>query len=162
MDNAVFQWFNHYFSREWAVFFTAWLPVVELRGAIPLAISLGIPPLKAFWLSVIGNIIPVIPLLLLLQPLREFLCKHFALVERFFAWLDRRTVKKSGYIDKYGALGLVLFTAIPLPTTGAWTASFAAIIFKIRFRYAFPAILAGILLAGIIMLVLSLTGKAIL
>ena len=162
MDNSIFQWFNQFFSQEWAVFFTAWLPIVELRGAIPLAISLGIEPGKAYWLAVLGNVVPVIPLLLLLQPVRALLISHSALMERFFNWLDQRTLRKSKQINKYGALGLILFTAIPLPTTGAWTASLAAILFKIRFRYAFPAIVAGILLAGVIVLILSLTGQAIL
>ena len=162
MDNSIFQWFNQFFSKEWAVFFTAGLPIVELRGAIPLAISLGIEPGKAYWLAVFGNVVPVIPLLLLLQPVRDLLIRYSALMERFFNWLDQRTLRKSKQINKYGALGLILFTAIPLPTTGAWTASLAAILFKIRFRYAFPAIVAGILLAGVVVLILSLTGQAIL
>ena len=119
-------------------------------------------PEKAYWLAVTGNAVPVIPLLLLLQPVRQLLIRHSSVMERFFDWLDRRTLKRSDQVNRYGALGLILFTAIPLPTTGAWTASLAAILFKIRFRYALPAILAGILLAGIIVIVVSLTGKAIL
>ncbi len=161
MDNIIFDWFNQFFSKEWAVFFTAWLPIVELRGAIPLAISLDITPWKAYWLSVSGNIVPVIPLLVFLEPIRKFLINHLNIMADFFNWLDERTIRKSSKVEKYGALALILFTAIPLPTTGAWTASLAALIFKIKFRYAFPAIVLGILLAGIIMIVLSLTGKAL-
>jgi uncharacterized membrane protein len=162
MNSVVFQWFNHFFSREWAVFFTACLPIVELRGAIPLAISLGIPPLQAFLLGVIGNAFPVIPLLFFLSPIRKYCIDHSLLMEHFFNWLDKRTLRYSDRIDKYGALALILFTAIPFPTTGAWTASFAALLFKIKFRHALFAILTGIILAGFIVLILSLTGRAIL
>lgn len=162
MNDVIFQWFNQFLTKEWAVFFTAWLPIVELRGAIPLAISLNITPWKAYWIAVLGNIVPVIPLLLLLEPLRNFLVKRFKVMHRFFEWWEKRTINKRDKVDKYGALGLVLFTAIPFPTTGAWTASFAAVLFKIKFKYSFPAIIAGVLLAGIIMIILSLTGKAIL
>lgn len=162
MDNVFFQWFNQYFSKELAVFFVSWLPIVELRGAIPLAISLDISPWKAYWIAVIGNTIPVIPLLLFLMPLRNYLKERFLFMDRFFTWLEKRTLAKSDKVEKYGAIGLMLFTAIPLPTTGAWTASLAAVLFKIKFKYAFPAIFAGILLAGIIMIILSLTGEAIL
>lgn len=158
MDTTLFNWLNQFLSKEVAVFFTAWLPLIELRGAIPLAISLGINPITAFWLGVVGNAIPVIPLLLLLKPVREYLTSRFIFIEKFFNWLDKRTLKKSDKVDKYGALGLILFTAIPLPTTGAWTASLAAILFKIKFRYAFPAIMVGIILAGIIV---TLTSMAI-
>jgi len=160
MDNAIFNWFNQFFSKELAVFFTAWLPIVELRGAIPLAISLGISPWEAYWIAVAGNTVPVIPLLVFLEPIRKFLIQ-LKIMARFFNWLDQRTIRKSDKVEKYGAVALILFTAIPLPTTGAWTASLAALIFKIKFRYAFPAIVLGILLAGIIMLLLSVTGKAL-
>ncbi|MFP4661931.1 MAG: COG2426 family protein [Halanaerobiales bacterium] len=162
MNDVFFEWFNQYLSRELAVFFISGLPIVELRGAIPLAISLGMSPLKAYGLAVVGNTIPVIPLLLLLVPVRKFLREHLEFMDRFFTWLDKRTITKGERIEKYGALALILFTAIPFPTTGAWTASLAAVLFKIKFRYAFPAIVAGILLAGIIMIILSITGKAIL
>ena len=161
MDNVFFQWFNQYFSRELAVFFISFLPIVELRGAIPLAISLGITPWRAYWLAVTGNIIPVIPLLLFLVPVRDFLIKHFVLMERFFTSLEKRTLKKSDKLEKYGPIALILFTAIPFPTTGAWTASLAAVLFKIKFKDAFLAIITGVLIAGIIMIILSLSGKAI-
>ncbi|HLV10160.1 MAG TPA: small multi-drug export protein [Halanaerobiales bacterium] len=161
MDNAVFEWFNQFLSREMAVFFTACLPIVELRGAIPLAISLGISPGKAYWIAVAGNMFPVIPLLLFLEPIRDILVNKLRIMAVFFNWLDKRTIKKSDKIEKYGALALILFTAVPLPTTGAWTASLAALIFKIKFRYAFPAIVIGIFIAGVVVTFLSVSGKAL-
>ncbi len=155
--DAIFNWLNQFFTQEWAVFFTAWLPFIELRGAVPLGISLGIDPFKVFWLSIAGNAVPVIPLLLLLNPIREFLINNSQLMSRFFDWLYKRTIRKSDKVNKYGALGLILFTAIPFPTTGAWTASLAAVIFKIKFKFALPAILIGIILAGIVVTITSIT-----
>ncbi|NLM97156.1 MAG: small multi-drug export protein [Halanaerobiaceae bacterium] len=162
MNNTLFQWINQYFSEEMAVFLVSTLPVVELRGAIPLAIGLDMNPWKAYWLAVLGNMLPVVPLLLFLVPVRKYLREHSEIMDKFFSWLEKRALDKGDKVERYGAIGLMLFTAIPLPTTGAWTASLLAVLFRIKFRYAFPAILMGVLLAGIIMIILSLTGKAIL
>lgn len=155
MQNTVFQFLNNFLSKELAVLITAALPVVELRGAIPLAMALGMPASKAFFLGVIGNIIPIIPLLLLLKPLTEFLTKHFSIFAKFFNWLHQRTLNKSDQVKRYGALGLIFFTAIPLPTTGAWTACIAAILFQIPLKFSFPAISLGVLLAGTLMTLIS-------
>lgn len=149
------------FNKEAAVVILAALPVSELRGAIPLAVAMGFSPVKAYLLSVAGNILPVLPLLFLLQPVSERL-RHIPVFDRFFNWLFERTKKKAALIEKFEMLGLILFVAIPLPITGAWTGCVAATLFKIRFRYAFISVLAGILLAGIIVLGLSVAGKEIL
>ncbi|RKY85110.1 hypothetical protein DRQ11_10460, partial [candidate division KSB1 bacterium] len=82
--------------------------------------------------------------------------KGIPLFNRFFDWLFRRTRKRSAVIEKYEALGLLLFVAIPLPVTGAWTGTVAAFIFGIRFRLAFPAIVGGILVAGVVVSLVSL------
>lgn len=136
--------------RYLVVFITAALPVVELRGAIPLARTLGLEPPLSFILAVGGNILPVAPLLLLLEPVRNYLEKEITFLQRFFAWLDNRTHKRSRNVEKYGMIGLVLLTAIPLPTTGAWTASLVAIMFKISFWPSFSAICAGVVIAGVV------------
>ncbi|AZR74618.1 ligand-binding protein SH3 [Anoxybacter fermentans] len=151
----IFQFFNQYLSKELAVLLTAAFPFVELRGAIPLAMALGLPAYKAFILSVIGNILPIIPLLLLLDPITEFLSRRFRIFARFFDWLHARTIRKSDKVEKYGALGLIIFTAVPLPTTGAWTACVAAILFHISFYRAFFAISGGVLIAGILVTLIS-------
>ncbi|RJO63539.1 MAG: ligand-binding protein SH3 [Candidatus Omnitrophota bacterium] len=143
--------------KEWAVAIIAGLPVSELRGAIPLALCWGMPFSKAFWLSVAGNALPVVPLLILLDPISSKLRK-FKFWAKFFDWLFERTRKKADRIQKYEALGLALFVAIPLPMTGAWTGAVAASLFKIRFRYAFPAIIAGILIAGLLVSVMCKVG----
>ncbi len=143
--------------RELIVVIVGALPVAELRGAIPLALSFGFSASKAFWLSVLGNIIPVIPALILLEPVSPRL-RRFKPWARFFDWLFERTKKNSDAIQKYEALGLAIFVAIPLPMTGAWSGVIAASLFKIRFRYAFLAISAGVIGAGLIVITLCSLG----
>lgn len=125
------------------------LPVSELRGAIPLALSFKMPLVKAYWLSVAGNLIPVIPILFLLEPVSNRL-RRFKIWARYFDWLFGRTRKRARQVEKYEFLGLILFVAIPLPMTGAWTGAVAASLFKVRFRYAVIAIILGVLIAGVI------------
>ncbi len=133
------------------VILTAMTPISELRGAIPLALfKLGMSPVQAYIYSVIGNMLPVIPLLLFLEPVSNWL-RRYRSFDRFFDWLFARTRRYNDRMEKYGALGLFSFVAIPLPMTGAWTGCAAAFVFGIRFKYAFPTILAGVLVAGVIM-----------
>ncbi|MCM8781138.1 MAG: small multi-drug export protein [Candidatus Omnitrophica bacterium] len=143
--------------KEYIVMITAGLPISELRGAIPLALSWGFSAPKAFWLAVIGNILPVAPVLFLLRPVSGRL-RRFIIWEHFFDWLFERTKKKSDIIQKYEALGLALFVAIPLPMTGAWTGAIAASLFNIRFRYAFFAIILGVIGAGLVVLSFCILG----
>jgi len=135
--------------KEYIIMIVGALPVSELRGAIPLGLSFGMPIQKALWLAIAGNLLPIIPVLLFLEPVSAKLRK-FKIWARFFDWLFERTRKKSDKIQKYEALGLVIFVAIPLPMTGAWTGAIAASLFKIKFRYAFPAIVLGVVIAGIV------------
>ncbi len=128
----------------------AMVPFGELRASIPTGLIIyQMAPLQVFLLSVIGNILPVVPLLLFLEPVSRWL-RRYRIFDRFFEWLFARTRRYSNSIDKYGSLGLIPFVAIPLPVTGAWTASAVAFVFGIRFRYAFGAILAGVMIAGVI------------
>jgi len=143
--------------KEYIVIIFGALPISELRGAIPLALSFGMPMHKAFWLSVLGNIIPIAPALFLLEPVSTRLRK-FKAWSRFFDWVFERTKKNSDAIQKYEALGLAIFVAIPLPMTGAWSGVIAASLFKIRFRYAFIAITAGVIGAGLIVSILCALG----
>lgn len=135
------------------------LPVSELRGAIPLAIGVyGLTPAEAFILAVIGNMLPVIPLLLFLEPVSNGL-RSFMIMDSFFDWLFNRTRENhSEKFEKFGVLALTLFVAIPLPVTGAWTGCAAAFIFGIRFWWALPAIFLGVLIAGVVVTALTVAG----
>ena len=138
------------------VILTAMTPISELRGAIPLALfQLGMSPVQAYIYSVIGNMLPVIPLLLFLEPVSNWL-RRYRSFDRFFDWLFARTRRYNARMEKYGALGLASFVAIPLPVTGAWTGCAVAFVFGIRFKYAFPTILMGVLVAGVIVTLWSL------
>ncbi len=139
----------------WVVL-TAMTPISELRGAIPLALfELGMSPLQAYTYSVLGNMLPVIPLLLFLEPVSNWL-RRYVIFDRFFTWLFARTRRYNKRMEKYGALGLASFVAIPLPMTGAWTGCAVAFVFGIRFKYAFPTILAGVLIAGLVVTLWSM------
>jgi len=132
------------------------LPVSELRGAIPYALAAGGMSWKeAYVLAVVGNFIPVVPILLLLESVSTWLMR-FPLGERFFNWLFARTRRRGKLIERFEVLGLMLFVAIPLPVTGAWTGCVAAFLFKVRLRLAIPSILAGIMIAGVIVTLASL------
>ncbi len=144
--------------KELIVMIISALPISELRGGIPLGMALyHFSVLKSFWLSVLGNCIPVIPALLLFKPVSEFLSKWGPL-QRFLHWFFERTKKKASIVEKYEALGLALFVGVPLPLTGAWTGCIVAMLFKLRFQYAVIAIIAGVFIAGIIVAILSVAG----
>lgn len=138
------------------------LPVSELRGAIPLAIGVyGLDPVDAYVLAVIGNMLPVFPLLLFLEPVSGYL-RRFRFMDVFFDWLFNRTRKNhTERFEKFGILALTLFVAVPLPVTGAWTGCAAAFVFGIRFKWALPAIFLGVLIAGIIVTSLTVAGTSL-
>ncbi len=138
------------------VFIVSMLPIFELRGGIPLGLlHFKIPVLQNYLLCIAGNILPVLPIILYLEKIRNLLSK-IKIFKKFFDWLYNRTYKRAKKVEKYGAIGLTLFVAIPLPVTGAWTGSVAAVIFDIPPRYALPAIFLGVCLAGIIVTLLTL------
>ncbi len=135
--------------NEALILITSALPVLELRGAIPLGLNLHEPLLKVSLLAIVGNLIPIPALLFFLEPVSSKLRK-FYLFEKFFSWLFARTRKKSKLIEKYEFFGLIIFVAIPLPMTGAWTACIAASLLKMPFKRAFTAISIGVSIAALI------------
>lgn len=136
-------------SNDVLIVITSALPVLELRGAIPLGLKLHEPMLKVCLLAVIGNLLPIPPLFFLLEPISKKLRK-IPLFEKFFSWLFKRTQKKSKLIEEFEFLGLIIFVAIPLPMTGAWTGCIAASLLKMPFGRTFIALAIGIILAAII------------
>lgn len=154
---------------DWAAtVIIAMMPVSELRGALTIALApaevggYGMAVHEAYFLAVIGNMIPVIPLLLFLGPVSDFL-RRWKIWDIFFTWLFNRTHHKhNARIEKYGMLALTLFVAVPLPVTGAWTGCAAAFVFGIEFKHALLAIFTGVLISGIVVSTLTLTGIEIL
>ncbi|KUK27456.1 MAG: Putative small multi-drug export [Acetothermia bacterium 64_32] len=132
-------------------------PVAELRGGLPLALSLGMHPAAAYLLSVAGNLLPVPFLLLGLGRLVPFLPRLPGRIggwaARYLSWQRRRHARK---FSRLGDVALVLVVAVPFPATGAWTGALLATLLGIPPRRAFPLITLGVLLAGGIVLAASL------
>ena len=126
------------------------VPVIELRGAIPVGLGLGLPFYAVFVTALIGNLLPVPFLILFTRRVFEWLRKKSAFLERFVSKLEKKAASKEALLKKYELLGLCLLVAIPLPGTGAWTGSLVAAVFDIRLKHAFPVIALGVLIAGII------------
>lgn len=141
-------------SIEFTVMFTAALPVIELKGAIPVGISLGLTPIHAFTLSFIGSMIPVPIILFATRPIFNYL-KKTSIFKNIVHKLTDKSLSKSGNIQKYGVWGLLLFVAIPLPGTGVWTGSLIAALLDMRFKWTFPVIFIGNLIAGILIMGIS-------
>ena len=145
-------------APELIVVIISMIPVVELRGSIPVAILLfNIPWLEAAVLSIIGNMIPV-PFLLLLIDWFLGLISKVKPGRKFTEWLFTRTRRKGKSIEKYEEIGLFIFVGIPLPGTGGWTGALAANIFGLRFWRSMLFIFLGVIMAAIIVTALSLMG----
>jgi uncharacterized membrane protein len=124
-------------------------PISELRGAIPLGLTFTDNWPLVFLIAFVGNLLPVPFLLLFLGPVTELLSK-VSVLEKIINLVFRISRRRGRIVERYGAIGLTLFVAIPLPITGAWTGSIVAFLLGMKFKRAFPAIVLGVLLAGII------------
>ncbi|ACB84838.1 COG2426 family protein [Natranaerobius thermophilus] len=132
------------------------LPVVEIRGGIPLGISLGFHPIQAFIFSALGNIAIILPLIVILNLLDPFFRSLPGIRLIYEKSIDRVLARRDRYL-KYGKYVLFFFVAIPFPTTGAWTACLASYIFQIPKKDSFWIISTGVLTAGLIVLLISQT-----
>ena len=136
------------------------VPVIELRGALPVAIAgFHLPIWYAVLLCIIGNLIPVPFIIIFIQKIFAWLRKIFPKLDGFITALETRAEKKSDTVQKYAFWGLFVLVAIPLPGTGAWTGALVAAMLKMKLKRAFPAIALGVVGAAII--VLTVTGGAI-
>ena len=158
-------------SQDAAIVTISTLPIVELRGAIPVghvllpdtdkSTRLGLDDLRRsarifFW-AVLGNMLPVPFILLLLGPVSN-LCMKTSLGKKFFDWLFARTRRKTADIEKYEFWGLAIFVASPLPATGAWTGAMAGWLLGLNFFRSLLSIFFGVLIAGVVMTALALMG----
>lgn len=137
---------------------TAMMPIGELRVSIPLALTqFNLPFWQAYLFSIIGNMIPILFIVFLLNPVSEFLSKYSKFFKWFFNWLFERTRKRhSKKFETLEEVALVTFVAIPLPVTGAWSGAVAAFVFGIPPKKSLPLIFAGVLIAGIIVSLLTI------
>lgn len=145
-------------SPEMVVVAVSMLPVVELRGALPIGNNLFHLPLwKTLLLSVVGNMIPIFLVVLLLERVVALLGR-IRFFKRFFDWLFKRTRSKSGAIAKYEFWGLAIFVGIPLPGTGAWTGAVAAVAMDMPYWRSLLSIFLGVLMAAAVVTLLCLLG----
>ncbi|MBE6538376.1 MAG: small multi-drug export protein [Ruminococcaceae bacterium] len=141
-------------GKELCVFICSMIPIIELRGAIPLGAGFGMGLFETYILSVIGNILPVPFILLFIRVVLDFMKKVKGL-KKIALWVEAKADKHKGRIEKYAYVGLFLFVAIPLPGTGAWTGSLIAALMKMKFWKSFLWVVLGVLAAGVIMSVIS-------
>ena len=140
------------------VFFLATTPIGELRAAIPVAIvDLDISWPLAFIVAYAGNLLPVPFILVFLGPVSRLLSR-VRLFRLILEWIFERSRRRGGIVERYGTIGLVLFVAIPLPVTGAWTGSLVAFLLGLDFWRALTAIALGVFIAGVIVTSLTLLG----
>ena len=132
------------------------VPVVELRGAIPAAIGLGLHPALAFFAAVVGNLIPVPFIIIFIRKIFNWMRKHMPRLNRLVDRLEEKGKSKKDAILKSEFWGIFAFVAIPLPGTGAWTGALIAAMLDMRLKRAFPAIAFGVLVAGIAVVAISL------
>lgn len=144
--------FVEFISPRIATFFTAMIPIGELRASIPIALSTyGMNIFETYVISVLGNMVPVVAILWILEPVSRFLMSRSKLFNRFFTWLFNHTRKShSKRFEKYEGFALIGFVGIPLPITGGWTGALIAFVFGIPPKRALLHIFIGVLIAGII------------
>ncbi len=152
MKDAIAGFFINTVGRELCVILCSLLPIIELRGAIPLGAGLGLPWWQSYIFAVVGNIIPVPFILLFIGKVTDWMrTSKVKFFNKFVNWLDRKVEKNRGKIEKYSFWGLCIFIAIPLPMTGAWTGSLIAATIRMNFFKAMLSALLGVMLAGVIM-----------
>ena len=132
------------------VFFLSMVPVLELRAAIPIGATLGLEWVANYLICVIGNMIPVPIILLFVRHVLEWM-KKIPRLDKIALWVENKAQKNTPKVQKYASLGLLIFVALPLPGTGAWTGALVAAMLDMRMKYAIPSIFCGVLIAGLIM-----------
>ena len=146
--------FGNKIPGELTIFIISLLPILELRGGLIAAVLLGVPLWKAFIVCFIGNMLPVPFIILFIKKIFEFL-RRFSFFDKFIGKLEAKTEKNKDKVLRYKQWGLLLFVAIPLPGTGAWTGALFAALLDIDLKKSFPIIALGVLIAGVIVAVLS-------
>ncbi|HJA83981.1 MAG TPA: small multi-drug export protein [Candidatus Bacteroides intestinavium] len=124
------------------------IPVIELRGAIPLGVGLGLSHFDAMWVSMLGNMLPVPFIILFIRPIFKWMTKRSERLGCLVAKLEAKAEGKWDKVQKYQFFGLAVFVGIPLPGTGAWTGALIAAVMDMRMSRALPSILLGVVIAG--------------
>ncbi|MDD5489533.1 MAG: small multi-drug export protein [Candidatus Moranbacteria bacterium] len=150
-------WFQN-FPPGLATFLIAMVPISELRAAIPIGIKVyHLSAASAYLWSVLGNLVPMILILLILQPIADFLSRHITFFKKFFDWLFEHTRKRGAKkFEKWGEFAVFLLTATPIPLLGGWTGPLAAFVFNIKLKKSIPLVILGCMAAGAIVTFLTI------
>ena len=139
-------------------FLISMVPLIELRGAIPFGVGMGLPKLPCFIIAIIGNMIPVAFIYLFARKILEW-GKDKKFIGKFFTWCLNKGEEAGKKLEAKSEKGLfaalLIFVGIPLPGTGAWTGTLAASILNLDFKKTVLAVTLGVLLAGLIMMAIS-------
>ncbi len=141
---------NTLFGKALMTFFISMVPVLELRGAIPIGTANGLPLWAAILISIVGNLVPVPFIIIFIRKIFAWLRRKNQKLDHLVTRLEIRAEKKSDVVQKYAFWGLFVLVAIPLPGTGAWTGALVAAMLDMRLKRAFPAIALGVIAAGVI------------
>ena len=153
---AVQNFFLNTVGEELCVLFCSMIPIIELRGAIPMGFALGLPWWQSYLLSVVGNMLPVPFILLLIRAVIAWMAKSkVKFFNKISDFLLKRVEKRRDKIEKYSFWGVCLFVAVPLTVTGAWTGSLVAAMIDMKFWKALLSCLFGVMIAGVVMTVFS-------
>ncbi len=142
--------FETFFGKIVMTFFLSMVPVLELRGAIPIATAAGLELWLAICVSIIGNMVPVPFIIIFIRKIFEWLRKLNPGFDKLVTHFEQKAEKHKATVDRYKFWGLFVLVAIPLPGTGAWTGALVAAMMEMRLKDAVPAIFMGVVGAGII------------
>lgn len=142
-------------------FLVAMVPVVELRGAIPFGVVRGLNLWTAIIASVLGNLVPVPFIILFIRRIFAWMRAHMPKLDGLVTRMEKKAEKNRAAVEKYAFWGLAILVAIPLPGTGAWSGALVAAMMEMRLKRAFPAIVIGVVIAGVIVSVVTYGAQAI-
>ena len=146
---------NSFIGKIIITLFWSMVPVVELRGAIPIGVGLDLPLWIAILVSVVGNMLPVPFIILFIRHIFKWMRKVSKTFARIVDKMEEKAEKHKDKVTKYGFWGLFLLVAIPLPGTGAWTGALVAAMMDLRLKTALPAIFLGVVGTAIIVSVVT-------
>ena len=149
------------FGKLLTTFLIAMVPVIELRGAIPVATAEGVPLVPAIVTAVIGNLIPVPFIILFVRKVFAWMRGRNEKLNAFVTKIENRAMSKADSVQKYEFWGLALFVAIPLPGTGAWTGALIAALLDMQPLKAFLSVALGVIGAGFIVAFVSYGAAAL-
>ena len=135
--------------------FLSMIPIVELRGSIPLGIAMDLKPMYLYIFCLIGSSLVSIPVVLVFRQVIDYL-RYRKYLNQVIRWVDRKIEGRAKKLKAASIIGLIIFVGVPLPTTGSWSAAALASIFKMRIKDALLGIFIGNAIAGAIILTVSM------